>query len=453
MFRKAIILGMAFLALPSIVLAQHGGGGGHIGGATAGGGSMTGGGRATGVENKDDLRDFHQIMAVQASSEQKTAFAAMVKTTLIAMAELQSFTKQLGRESNAPELANRDKSLAETLETARTLNKKFLEGFSEPQKSGLKEMTKRLGKADSELAQQARALDQAFEANAGAPQMTNAAQGLERELASFQRTQLQLGEEMSIQAPSTNQGIAFNLLPLTNTVKFGDQTIDIHVSGVVSNAATEGTQNNFSVKLTADLWDLQQNITGVVRDELNKADRCGEQVTIQTATLVPQEPAGVVVAQLHYERWTCSTLLGREASNELTEGNATIEVRLIPAVAEDGTLRLTGEIARINAEGLLGELLRSGTLGEALRDKVTESVLTIMRQGDDFKSSLPNEARNYASLRRARFEGTGSGRLRAVLDGDMVVSNENLTAVSNGLKQRSSPAPDRSLAQPELLTR
>jgi hypothetical protein len=258
---------------------------------------------------------------------------------------------------------------------------------------------------------------------------------------------------MSIQAPTTNQGIAFNLLPATNTVKFGDQTIDIHVSGVVSNAATEGTQNNFSVKLTADLWDLQQNITGVLRDELNKADRCGEQIAIQTATLVPQEPGGVVVAQLHYERWTCSALLGREASNELTEGNATIEVRLMPAVAGDGTFRLTGEIARINAEGLVGDLLRSGTLGEALRDKVTESILSIMRQGDDFKSSLPSEARNYATLRRARFEGTGSGRLRAVLDGDMVVSNENLTAVSNGLKQRSSPAPDRSLAQPELLTR
>ena len=453
MFRKAIILAIGLLALPYGLLAQHGGGGGHIGGPTAGGGSMTGGGRATGVENKDDLRDFHQIMAVQASSEQKAAFAAMVRTTSIATAELQSFTKQLGKESNAPELANHDKSLAEALEAARTLNKKFIEGFSEPQKSGLKEMIKRLGKADSELAQQARALDQGFEANANTAQMTNAAQGLERELANFQRSQLQLGEEMSIQPPSTNQGLAFNLLPATNSVKFGDQTIDILVSGVVSNAATEGTQNNFSVKLTADLWDLQQNITGVLRDELNKTDRCGEQVAIQTATLVPQEPTGLVVAQLHYERWTCSMLLGREASNELTEGNATIEVRLTPGVAEDGTFRLTGEIARINAEGLLGELLRSGTLGETLRDKVTESVLSIIRQGDDFKSSLPSEARNYASLRRARFEGTGSGRLRAVLDGDMVVSNENLTAVSNGLKQRSSPAPDRSLAQPELLTR
>ncbi len=453
MFRKTIILGVALLALPAGVLAQHGAGGGRIGGPTAGGGSMTGGGHPTGVENKDDLRDFHQIMAVQASREQKAAFAALVKTTSVAMAELQDFMKQAGKEGNAPELANHDKSLTEALEAARTLNKKFIEGFSEAQKSGLKEMTKRLGKADSELAQQARALDQAFEANANSPQIMNAAQGVEHMLTTFQRAQLELGEEMSIQAPSTNQGITFNLLPATNTVKFGDQTIDIHVSGVVSNTATEGAQNNFSVKLTADLWDLQQNITGVLRDELNKTDRCGEQVAIQTATLGPQEPAGAVVVQLHYERWTCGTQLGRESANELTEGNATIEVRLTPTVAEDGTLRLTGEIARISAEGVLGELLRSGTLGENLRDKITESVLFILRQGDDFKSSLPSAARNYASLRRARFEGTGSGRLRAVLDGDMVVANENLTAVSNGLRQRSTPAPDHSMSQPELLTR
>ncbi len=69
----------ALLAYPCAMVAQHGGGGGRIGGASAGGGGLSGGNRATGIENKDDLRGFHEIMAVQATSEQKIAYAVMAE--------------------------------------------------------------------------------------------------------------------------------------------------------------------------------------------------------------------------------------------------------------------------------------------------------------------------------------------------------------------------------------
>ncbi len=447
---KTIVLGAALLAYPCAMFAQHGGGGGHIGGPAAGGGGLSSGNHASGVDSKDDLRDFHQIMAVQASREQKVAYASMLKSTEAAGTELQRFVEQLSKGNNASEVAKRDKSFAEAVGTARTLNKRFLEGFSEPQKSGLKEITKRLGKADSELAQQARVLDQEVEANAAGAQMTSSAQSLERALTNFQREQVDLGEEMSITANSS-QDSAFNLPPVKNTVNFAGQAVAVTTSGVVSKGVAEGGQNTFAVQLTADMSDLQQTITDVLRAQLDKADRCGERIALQTATLTPQGPIGIVVAQLHYERWTCTAMFGRENMNEIVEGNGTIEVKMTPGVAEDGTLRLVAQIGRIDAEGLVGGLLRSGTLGEALRDKISESVLSTLRQGGDFKAALPAGARSYATLRKAQFQGTGLGRLIAVLDGEIRVSNENLTALTSALKERSSP--DGAAARPELMAR
>jgi len=449
---KRIVLGVALLAYPCAMFAQHGGGGGRIGGTAAGGGGLSGGNRATGIDTKDDLRDFHQIMAVQASREQRTAFATMVKATEAASAELQRFVAQLGKGNNPAEVANRDKGLEDTVEIARTLNKRFLEGFSEAQKSGLKEVIKRLGKADSEVAQVAKALDQEVEANAAGTQMASSAQSLQHALENFQREQALLGEEMSIVA-NNGQDSAFNLPATKNAVNFAGQTVVVTTFGVVSKGVAEGGENTFPVKLTADLSDLQQTIADVLRTQLDKADRCGEQIALQTATLTPQGPVGMVVAQLHYERWTCTRMFGKENMNEIVEGNGTIEVKLTPAVAEDGTLRLSGQIGHINAEGLVGELLRSGAVGETLRDKISDSVLSTLRQGGDFKMALPAGARRYATLKRVQFQGTGSGRLIAVLDGELRVSNENLVAVTNALREQSNQAAGEVSPRPELMAR
>src|ERR1700723_3756361 len=259
-----IVLGAALLACPRGVFAQHGGGGGRIGGASAGGGGLSSGNHATGIDSKDDLRDFHQVMAVQASSEQKAAYAAMVTSTAAAGGELKRFVELLPKGQNPPEVARHDRSFEEAIETARTLNKRLLEGFSEAQKSGLKEITKRLGKADSELAQQAKVLEQEFEATATAPQMAGSAQNLERALTTFQRAQADLGEEMSIAPSSKGQDSAFNLPPVKNTVKFADQAITVITSGVVSNSVAEGGGNTFAVQVTVDMSALQQTITDVL---------------------------------------------------------------------------------------------------------------------------------------------------------------------------------------------
>src|SRR5271169_3946993 len=107
MFRKkgrissvpTVVLGAALLAYPCAILAQHGGGGGgHVGGGTAGAGAMGSGGKATGVPDKDDLKDFHAVLAVQATSQQIVEYAAMLKSTEAASAELKTLLGQLGKE-------------------------------------------------------------------------------------------------------------------------------------------------------------------------------------------------------------------------------------------------------------------------------------------------------------------------------------------------------------------
>jgi len=129
---------------------------------------------------------------------------------------------------------------------------------------------------------------------------------------------------------------------------------------------------------------------------------------------------------------------GRDTMNEMAEGNGSIEVKLTPLVDEDGTLRLIPEIGRVDAEGVVGDLLRSGSLGDAVRDTVAQSVLFTIRQGGDFRVTLPATAQGYATLRRAQFQGTGSGKLMAVLDGEIRVSDEKATALTSELKGRSS---------------
>jgi hypothetical protein len=431
---KTAVLGAALLAYPCGMLAQHGGGAAGRGGDT--GGAMGSAGRATGVSTKDDLKDFHAVLALQATSQQIVEYAAMLKSTETASAELQGFLERLGKENNASDLANRDTTLDQALEKARTENKKFLDGFSDRQKSGLKEITKKLTKADFYLAQQAKVLDQEVgDTKAVGLPIVTSAQSLERALTSFRSQQVDLGEEMSIGAAGNGPDSAFNLSPMKSSVNFANQAVAITTSGVISKGVAEGGQNTFKLELTADMSDLQQNITEVLRTQLDKSDRCGERIAIQSATLTPLAPASLVVAQLHFERWAC---FGRDTINEMVEGDGTLEVKLTPAVGEDGTLRLVSEMRRVDAEGLVGELLRSGSLGDALRGKITESVLSIVHQGGDLKATLPPAAQGYATLHHAQFEGTGSGKLMVVLDGEIRVSNEKVTALTSELQGRSS---------------
>jgi hypothetical protein len=216
-----------------------------------------------------------------------------------------------------------------------------------------------------------------------------------------------------------------------------DQQVTIAASALITLLTKDRGVNTLKLELTADLSDLQQNMTGLLSSELNKDDRCGDRIAIEHAALTPLDPASLVIVQLHYERWACAKVLGKEENKRLIAGNATMQIKLTPAVEDNHTeLRLVPEVGPIEADGSLGELLRSGTLGEMLRAKIQTEILSVMQKGTDLGATLPPAIQGHATIRNAQFRNAGSGRLLVILDGEVQITNEQLQALSNQVRER-----------------
>ncbi len=445
----ALMVGIALLASPGRTLAQRGGGGGH-GMPTGGAGSA---GPASGVSSKDDLKDFHQAMAVQATDEQRAAFAKIAQCTQDASDRLKTFRELLRKVPASSPLSDRATALDQAIEQARASNKNFLASFSSKQKSGLKDIAKKLEKADSDLDKQVKTLDQIVQtAKSDGEQIASSAASLDKEIATFQDEQLALGREMGILLSTGGQDLTFNLPKVTNSIDISGRPVSIQASGTVSRKSTgtpaENGLNLFSLKLTADLSDVQHSITGILRSKLTRSPRCGERLEIQQAALTPLAPASLVVARLHLERWVCSP--GQGSPVEVAGGDGTIEVKLTPSVGQQSPeqnagLSLVSEITRVDAERFLRDLLRSGDLGDTLRQQITASVLSALRKGTDFKATLPPVAQESATLQKAQFQDAGAGQLTLVLDGQLQFSDEQTQQFAAQLKHplsaQGKPAP------------
>jgi hypothetical protein len=193
----------------------------------------------------------------------------------------------------------------------------------------------------------------------------------------------------------------------------------------------------FNLKLRADLADMQQNMTHLLASQLDKDDRCGERIAIQNATLVPAEPAGLATVQLHYERWACVKAFGKQQSKKLVAGNAIVPLKLTPAIAENNTeLSLVPEVGNIQADGTLGELLRSGALGEMIREKIRNAILSALQKGTNLSETLPPAVQGYVSILDARFEDGGTGQLVVVLVGKIRITKEQVQVLSQQVKER-----------------
>jgi hypothetical protein len=433
----ALIVGAALLALPTLVLAQHHGGGHGMGGSMPGGSN-----RPSGLSEKDTLKDFHHALAVQATSEQIAEFQALLKSTKAAKADVDVFSKQVGKENGkeAPkgsQAASRESPLDQSVETARAGNKRFLDGFSAAQKSGLKEVMKRIVKADSDLELEVKKLDQSLAVAEAAPEVTAKAESLSKVLSDFYDQQLALGREMSI-VLANGQDLAFTLPQVKIPVTLGDQSAPITVSGVLSQTSVDDDQRTFRLELVNNLSNLQQNITALLRAQLDRSDLCGQRVAIRQATLTPSTPGALLVVLLHYERWTCSRMYGQQVLNELAESDGSVELKLTAAVGESNTLKLHTEFGRIEANGIMADALRSGFLGDALRDKSSELVLTAMRAGADFKTTLPPAVQNSVTVQSAKFQDANIGEFSVVLGGQIQISNEQANQLASQLNQSLS---------------
>jgi len=131
---------------------------------------------------------------------------------------------------------------------------------------------------------------------------------------------------------------------------------------------------------------------------------------------------------------------------EVAGGDGTIEVKLSPSVGQQSVeqsagLSLVSEITRVDAERLLRDMLRSGDLGDTLRQQIAASVLSALQKGTDLKATLPPAAQQSAILQKAQFQDAGAGQLSLVLEGQLQFSDEQTQQFAAQLKQSAQATP------------
>lgn len=417
---RHLIFSSLFCLLPAFALAQHHGGHGVTIGSTPG--------RPTGVEENDTLKDFHQTLAVQATGQQVAEFEQVIKRTNAAKDALDSLS---------PVSAGRPvpiASLDQALDAARSATQQFQAGMSEKQKSGLKDQTKRLDKADSSVAEAQKHLDESVRSGAPASEIAAGIDGVGRLLSELSNAQLSLGREMSI-VLAQSQDLTFALSPSKIPVHIGDHDLVVASSGELTQTDRKGETRTFSLRKTIDLSDLQQNIAPVLEAQFDQAKTCGERLAVRQAVITSAPPASSLLLRLHYERWSCGGLSAPSGAQELAESDGTAELSL-SALVEQSRLKIQSEFRRIDASGMMAEALRSGDLGQDVRGKVSQTLLSALGAGAD-PGSLPKVLENHVVVQSARFQDAGSG-LKLVLEGEVKLSNDQVTALANQLNQTLS---------------
>jgi len=425
-----LILAAVSIVYPLTARAQRHGGGG------AGATGLSGISRPTGLDEKDTLKDFHEALAVQANAQQITEFQALIKTTEAAKAELEALAQQLTQQSATANSSGRE-PLDQAIAKARSANKQFQDGFSAEQKSGLKEITKRLAKSDSDLEQEEKKIDQSFESKLAASEISPQEQSLDKALTDFSDQQLDLGREMGITL-ATDKDLTYALPSVKRPASLANQTILIPVSGDLTQTSAEAGQRILKLELIAGLSDLQQNITQILKAELDRSETCGQRTSIQQATLSPASPAGLLVVQLHFERWTCIRIYGQQSENELGEGDGTVNIKITTAVGESNALKVASQIDKIDANGMMEDALRNGSLGERLRERVTSIVFSALRVASDLKAALPSAVQNSAAIQSAGFLDDGVHNLSLSLTGQVRISDAQAKQLATQLNQSLS---------------
>jgi hypothetical protein len=235
------------------------------------------------------------------------------------------------------------------------------------------------------------------------------------------------------------QNLVFKVPPVKIPLEVKDQSLTVIASAVLTLSSQDRTTKILDLQLTADLSDLQRNLTPLLSAQLDKDDRCGDRIAIQNATLQPVPPASVATVQLHVERWACVKVLGKQAAKRILGGNAVVPIKLTPLIQNNSTeLQLQPEVGEIQADGSLGEVLRSGALGDSIQEKVRTSILNALNKGTNLAATLPPAVQGYVTIRSAQFKDSGDGGLLAVLVGEARVTQDQIRQLSAEIKQRAA---------------
>ena len=259
-----------------------------------------------------------------------------------------------------------------------------------------------------------------------------------RILSIFSSLLLALATILAFSPATQAQNGSLKIPPVRIPLTIKDQTVTITASAQIDQLAKTHDQNLFRLELRADLADLQQNMTALLSSALDKDAQCGDRIAIQGATLVAAPPAAIVTVNLHYERWACAKIFGKQQVKRLVGGNAIIPLTLTPAVDETNTeLRLIPELGSIQADGSLGELLRSGGIAAAVQDKVQTAIQSAMQKAANLTATLPPVAQPYATIQSAAFQDAGAGRIVLILDGQLRITKEQAQQLAQQIKARA----------------
>jgi len=214
----------------------------------------------------------------------------------------------------------------------------------------------------------------------------------------------------------------FKLPPLKSSLTLEGQPVAITFWGAVSPS---------HLSATADLGDFQDHLTPILAAQLNRSDKCGERLTVEKAVLAP---SGLLIANVHYERYACAKAFGKEINKRLVGGEAVVEVNLTPSVA-DNHIAMEAEVRKIEADGSLGEALHSGSFGDSIRQKIAANIESSVRKSADLKSALPAGMESVLTLRTVRFADGGSGRLWLTIEGELHLTAEQFQVLTKGLSR------------------
>jgi len=207
---------------------------------------------------------------------------------------------------------------------------------------------------------------------------------------------------------------AIQIPPIKTSVTIENQPLQITISGT-SSAISSGVT---ALALTIDLGDLQEHLTSVLSAAVNRNDRCGERLSVERVSLAPDTPGGLLTANVNYERYACVKALGKQIVKRLVGGHGVIEVSLTPSVT-DNNISLDAQVRKVDADGTLGDVLRSGDVGDSIREEIADSIESAIQKVTDLKATLPAAIENAAIIKSIQFADGGAGRLWLKLGGEV----------------------------------
>jgi hypothetical protein len=184
----ALVCGMGLLIAPQALSAQrhpHG-----VSGAQAPGGAP----------KADDLTDFKRAIAVQATPDQVAEFERLSKSMQAARKGAQDL-RQFADKQSPGDLFHAADLLTVAVGDVQTDNQRFLRGLTPLQKSGLKDATRKLSKADTAVSRHNKALTQHLgRSTLDSNYVASLAEKLDTALGDLEAGQLALATQMGIQA-------------------------------------------------------------------------------------------------------------------------------------------------------------------------------------------------------------------------------------------------------------